>query len=147
MGSRKWLVVNEMRRLTVHLAILVASFGISATAAHAVTRSEVATTVTQACGSGGSGCMAAVNSVLDQFGKRCRVEDRVAAQGLADAVLAISQTNTDLAVEISKTVVMRAKNCFQVAYGEILDGTGTAAVGNLTPEGRDSSPPESGSPG
>lgn len=72
--------------------------------------------------------MAAVDNVLSQFGKRCRVEDRIAAQGLADAVLAISQTNTDLAVDISKQVILKAKNCFQTAYAEILDGTGTAAV-------------------
>lgn len=89
--------------------------------------------------------MAAVDSVLDQFGKRCRIEDRVAAQGLADAVLAISQTNTDLAVEVSKQVVLKAKNCFQMAYGEILDGTGTASV-NTGPELTDSGPPESGPP-
>lgn len=133
-----------MRQLPAKMAILVVSLGISATAAFAVTRSEVASTVTQACSSGGSGCMATVNSVLDQFGKRCRVEDRVAAQGLADAVLAISQTNTDLAVEVSKQVVRRANNCFQVAYGEILDGTGTASV--TGPELTDSGPPESGPP-
>lgn len=134
-----------MRQLPAKMAILVVSLGISATAAFAVTRGEVASTVTQACSSGGSGCMAAVDGVLNQFGKRCRVEDRIAAQGLADAVLAISQTNTDLAVEVSKQVVRKAKNCFQVAYGEILDGTGTASV-NTGPDLTDSGPPESGPP-
>ena len=139
-----------MRRLPTVLTVVVISAGFFATGTLAASRSEVANTITQACGNGGSGCMAAVDGVLSQFGKRCRVEDRAAAQGLADAVMAISQTNTDLAVEISKQVVVKAKNCFQVAFGEVLDGTGTASVDSTTENGPESDfgrPGDQGSPG
>lgn len=110
---------------------LVAAIGASAiqVSAASQSRSDVSSLIKKAC-TEQSSCLAAVKAQLAMA--KCSVNpsaDVTLAQGLADAVVAIAKTNAGLATQLATIVASNGAACVQVAFGAVLDGTGTASTG------------------
>jgi hypothetical protein len=59
----------------------------------------------------------------------CSLAEIAAAKALAVKAIALSKTDAGAALAIAKEVALKKKFCFQVAFGSVLDGTGTASLG------------------
>ena len=73
----------------------------------------------------------------------CSAQSIDVARGLADATTAVSKTNVALGTAMAAAVASNAIACAQVAFGAVLDGTGTAAIGQDIPPGSAGSRPGS----
>jgi hypothetical protein len=114
-------------------AASLALFSFNVSAQSAVTRDGVATTVLQACNGERASCVSTVTALLSEYGDaRCRPEDRLVAQGIADAIVKLSEANTDLAVDLTTLVIQRGSDCFELAFAEVVDGSGTAEIDDPT---------------
>jgi hypothetical protein len=71
----------------------------------------------------------------------CSVGAISAARALALETIALSKTDPDAALKIAQDVAKTAPACQQVAYGAVLDGTGTASIGGgVAPSGSSNTP-------
>ena len=59
----------------------------------------------------------------------CAASEVAAGKALGAKVAELSKTDSAGALAIAKTVASSKSNCFQIAFGSVLDGTGTASVG------------------
>lgn len=60
----------------------------------------------------------------------CTPIEIVQAKALANKAIELSKTDSAAALAIAENVAKNNKSCFQVAFGAVLDGTGTASVGS-----------------
>ncbi len=119
--------MTKKRVSGVFTAAIVAGLAFSPVSAFAIDRASVAAQVLSACSSGGPQCFATINALL---ASATGVSASIIAQGIADATKAISNTNQALAIKIAGLVAKNGSAAVQVAYGSVLDGTGTASVGS-----------------
>ncbi len=61
--------------------------------------------------------------------KCCTQNEIVQAKALANKAIELSKTDATAALKIAENVAKNNKSCFQVAFGSVLDGTGTASLG------------------
>jgi hypothetical protein len=94
-------------------------------------RSSVASKIKSACSAGASSsCIATIKAQLARASSLGKTPDGLAiAQGLADAVAALGTANPDLGTQLATIVATDGANFVQVAFGAVLDGTGTASNG------------------
>ena len=128
-------------RTFTNLVFLALSMVLSAQGASAASRAEVAAGVQASCTTDQVACLKAVNDQLAslrcetatdaQKPRRCRCSAAAldVARGLGDATTAISKVDARLGTLMATAVASNAIACAQVAYGAVLDGTGTAAIG------------------
>ena len=110
---------------TVLLTVLVAY---SIPTASAASRSDVTSSVVASCTTDQEACLKAVNDQIASIGRDCSVQSLNEIRGLADATTAVSKTNAALGTLMAEAVAKNAVGCAQVAFGAVLDGTGTAAI-------------------
>ena len=122
------------------VAFLALSMVLSAQGASAASRADVAAGVQASCTTDQAACLKAVNDQIaslrcenaTDLKKRhscsCSASALDVARGLADATTAISKVNAPLATLMAEAVASNAVSCAQVAFGAVLDGTGTAAI-------------------
>ena len=92
-------------------------------------RTQVSSSIQAVCSGDGSGCINAVKQQLAAAeGAGCGRGGICIAQGLADATSAINVKDPVLATSMAEAVAVNGAQCLQVAYGAVLDGTGTAAI-------------------
>ena len=61
----------------------------------------------------------------------CGAIEIKAATALGEQVVALSKSDVGAALKISEDVARTKSKCFQLAFGGVLDGTGTASIGGL----------------
>ncbi|MGQ0486730.1 MAG: hypothetical protein ACT4SY_15455 [Hyphomicrobiales bacterium] len=126
------------------LLFSVAVFSVEAQAVTAPSRSAVASSLASACEISTSKCLSEVrrwiaaeqNCGIDQTTKqhiracRCDSDRRRIAYGVADAAIAVSETNVELATRMLEEVARSASVCFQSAFALITDdGGGPGDIG------------------
>ena len=122
------------------MAFLALSVVLSAQGASAASRADVTTGVQASCTTDQAACLKAVNDQIASLrcenatvankshNCSCSAAALDVARGLADATTAISKVNAPLATLMAEAVAKNAISCAQVAFGAVLDGTGTAAI-------------------
>ena len=122
------------------LTFLALSMVLSAQGASAASRADISAGVQASCTTDQTACLKAVNDQIatlscsgaaDPTNKRgcaCSAQSLDVARGLADATTAVSKTNVALGTLMAAAVAKGAIACAQVAFGAVLDGTGTAAI-------------------
>jgi hypothetical protein len=111
---------------------LVAALSFSSISAQAAeSRATVAAKVKAACSGGASAsCIALIKAELALAAQLGNTADGLAiAQGLGDAVASLGSSNPGLGTQLATIVATSGASFVQVAFGAVLDGTGTAAVG------------------
>ena len=138
------------------MAFLALSVVFSAQGASAASRADVAAGVQASCTTDQAACLKAVNEQIaslscsgasDPTNKRgcsCSAQSLDIARGLADATTAVSKINVALGTAMAAAVAKGAIACAQVAFGAVLDGTGTAAIGIPPPDSAGSRPGSAG---
>jgi hypothetical protein len=122
--------LNKMaliRITSVFTVALLAGLSFSS-AAFSASRSSVAGDVGSACSSDEASCLSAVSDKIASL-QGCSVDALNTSKGLADATVLIGKTNAGLALKIAELVALKGSSCAQVAFGGVLDGTGTASIG------------------
>jgi hypothetical protein len=126
------------------IAGLVALSALSySTSVQAAGRGDTSSEVSAACAADEAGCIAALKLKLEMTSS-CSSEAIKVSQGLADATAAVSKSNTALAIIMAKYVATNGASCAQLAYGAVLDGTGTASLGGIKKPGATNTPTEGG---
>jgi hypothetical protein len=111
---------------------LVAALGFSSLSAVAADdRASVAAKVKAACSGGATpSCIALINA---QLALAARLGNNAAglavAAGLADAIGALGGANPGLGAQLASIVASNGASFVQVAFGAVLDGTGTGSIG------------------
>lgn len=134
-----------MIRLALASSLLfsVAVFTADAQAVTAPSRNTVASALVGVCQDSTAKCLSEVrkwiaaeqNCGINQAtGKqlkdcRCTTSRRSIAFGVADAAIAVSETNVELGTRMAEEVARSASVCFQSAFALITDGGGTGSIG------------------
>jgi hypothetical protein len=104
-------------------------------AALSFSSADVAAKVKAACSAGASAsCIALIKAELAlaaQLGNNAA--GLAIAAGLADAVASLGSANPALGTQLATIVATDGASFVQVAFGAVLDGTGTAAIGGGAP--------------
>jgi hypothetical protein len=117
----------------------VVAVGMFSLQAEASGRSDVAAQIKAACAGGASApCKALIKAQLAAAAKLGNSPAGLAiAQGLADAVADIGQADPASGTELATIVASDGENFVQVAFGAVLDGSGTASKGRRGGRERD----------
>ena len=130
--------------LVSSLLLSAAVFSVEAQAVTAPSRSAVASSLVSACGISTARCLSEVrrwiaaeqncgidkttNQLIKSCG--CTSNRRLIAYGVADAAIAVSETNVELGTRMVEEVARSASICFQSAFAVITDeGGGPGDIG------------------
>jgi len=130
--------------LASSLLFSVAVFSIEAQAITAPSRSAVASSLVSACETSTVKCLGEVrkwiaaeqNCGIDETTKApikscgCTANRRAIAYGVADAAVAVSESNVELGTRMAEEVARSASVCFQTAFALITDGGGIGSIGD-----------------
>jgi hypothetical protein len=109
---------------------LLAIVGFASSNAMAESRGSVAAGIAAACAPGKVCSCGAINPSLAAAAALGKTPEGLAiAAGVGDAVAAIGKVDPDLGTRLATCVATNGSAWVQVAFGAVLDGTGTASTG------------------